>query len=98
VLQSWYVQTLLTGVASAAVAAPAFLQWRYAVGEDREALVKATRQDTEEDKAAKEKVHQIKVRLIAAAAAEGTGSQDRVAVHCWVAAAAEQSISAGMLS
>jgi hypothetical protein len=40
------------------------LQWRYAVGEDREALVKATRQDTAEDKAAKEKVHQIKVRLV----------------------------------
>lgn len=43
--------------------ASACLQWRYAVGEDREALVKATRQDTAEDKAAKEKVHQIKVRL-----------------------------------
>lgn len=38
----------------------AVLQWRYAVGEDREALVKATRQETAEDKAAKEKVHQIK--------------------------------------
>eukprot|EP00775_Hariotina_reticulata_P002646 gene2646-2946_t len=37
-----------------------YIQWRYAVGEDREALVKATRQDTAEDKAAKEKVHQIK--------------------------------------
>lgn len=38
-----------------------YIQWRYAVGEDREALVKATRQETAEDKAAKEKVHQIKV-------------------------------------
>jgi hypothetical protein len=36
------------------------LQWRYAVGEDREALIKVTRVETEEDKAAKEKVHQIK--------------------------------------
>lgn len=35
-------------------------QWRYAVGEDREALIKVTRQETAEDKAAKEKVHQIK--------------------------------------
>jgi hypothetical protein len=30
------------------------------VGEDREALIKVTRQETAEDKAAKEKVHQIK--------------------------------------
>jgi elongation factor 3 len=37
-----------------------YIQWRYAVGEDREALTKVTRQDTEEDKAAKEKLHQIK--------------------------------------
>lgn len=44
------------------ISAAAVLQWRYAVGEDREALVKATRQDTADDKAAKEKVHQIKVR------------------------------------
>jgi DNA-binding helix-hairpin-helix protein with protein kinase domain len=36
------------------------LQWRYAVGEDREALIKVTRVETDEDKAAKEKVHQIK--------------------------------------
>lgn len=40
-----------------------YIQWRYAVGEDREALVKATRQETAEDKAAKEKVHQIKVGI-----------------------------------
>lgn len=37
-----------------------YIQWRYAVGEDREALIKVTRQETAEDKAAKEKVHQIK--------------------------------------
>jgi elongation factor 3 len=37
-----------------------YIQWRYAVGEDREALIKVTRQETEEDKAAKDKVHQIK--------------------------------------
>jgi len=30
------------------------------VGEDREALIKVTRQETAEDKAAKDKVHQIK--------------------------------------
>jgi elongation factor 3 len=30
------------------------------VGEDREALIKVTRVETDEDKAAKEKVHQIK--------------------------------------
>lgn len=59
---------LLTGVALLLLAAACCcLQWRYAVGEDREALVKATRQDTAEDKAAKEKVHQIKVRCCTAA-------------------------------
>jgi elongation factor 3 len=36
-----------------------YIQWRYAVGEDREALQKVTRQETEEDKAAKEKVHLV---------------------------------------
>jgi hypothetical protein len=36
-----------------------YIQWRYAVGEDREALQKVTRQETEEDKAAREKVHVI---------------------------------------
>jgi len=36
-----------------------YIQWRYAVGEDREALQKVTRQETAEDKAAKEKVHLV---------------------------------------
>jgi elongation factor 3 len=36
-----------------------YIQWRYAVGEDREALGKVDRVETEEDKAAKEKVHVI---------------------------------------
>ncbi|KAI8465050.1 MAG: elongation factor EF-3 [Monoraphidium minutum] len=36
-----------------------YIQWRYAVGEDREALQKVTRQETDEDKAAREKVHVI---------------------------------------
>jgi elongation factor 3 len=36
-----------------------YIQWRYAVGEDREALTKVDRVETEEDKAAKEKVHII---------------------------------------
>jgi len=34
-----------------------YIQWRYAVGEDREALTKVDRVETEEDKAAKEKLH-----------------------------------------
>jgi elongation factor 3 len=36
-----------------------YIQWRYAVGEDREALQKVTRQETDEDKAAREKIHVI---------------------------------------
>lgn len=36
-----------------------YIQWRYAVGEDREALQKVTRQETAEDKAAREKVHLV---------------------------------------
>jgi len=42
-----------------------YIQWRYAVGEDREALTKVDRVETEEDKAAKEKVHIVE-------AADGT--------------------------
>lgn len=36
-----------------------YIQWRYAIGEDREALMKVDRKETAEDKAAREKIHVI---------------------------------------
>jgi hypothetical protein len=65
------------------------VQWRYAVGEDREALTKVDRTETEEDKAAKEKVHivegadgtKLKLKVRAGGWQEGAGQETHAATY-----------------
>lgn len=76
------------------LAALAAAQWRYAVGEDREALTKVDRTETEEDKAAKEKVHivegadgqklKLKVRGRGGAGRRRSGSSSTCSSLAWM--------------